>query len=422
MIRIILVFMICFGFSTFSMNLKDTVDFALKNSPEFRKIEINHRKSVLNYIKEKKAFIPTFSFYANDSDIRSLDIRQKISEGGSLSFDYTKDISADSTTKSLSYSQSLWKWKDNSGIISELNYKISEASFIQQKKNFILRVVRSMLSFIKSRERLNIEENSSVRWKRSYDYAVARYEAGSANKFDVINAKLNLMNSTNSILSQKDSVENERLGLNKLIGLDFNENITFEVDIKFIKSPIIIKKKREDILMSELSLKVSEIQNENSEINKKPDIKYSGNKNEDKNGNTSSSSAVSMSFELGKSTDSINLDISELNLELASIAHLDLVKNVELEIRNFENRLKTNSQSINIKEENLKNSEENLKFSEISFQKGLISFIDMQDAQEKFNSEKQQYFNALIDNIMLVLDYVKACGEDVEKYIYENIN
>ena len=46
----------------------------------------------------------------------------------------------------------------------------------------------------------------------------------------------------------------------------------------------------------------------------------------------------------------------------------------------------------------------------------------MQDAQEKFNSEKQQYVNALIDNIMLVLDYVRACGEDVENYIYQNID
>ena len=155
-----------------------------------------------------------------------------------------------------------------------------------------------MLSYIKSRERLNIEENSSVRWKRSYDYAVARYEAGSANKFDVINAKLNLMNSTNAILSQKDSVENERLELNKLIGMGFDENASFEVQIKYIKPPIMIRKKREDVLMSELSLKIFEIQNENAQINNKPDIKYSGSTNEDKNGNRTSSSSVNMSLNL----------------------------------------------------------------------------------------------------------------------------
>ena len=132
--KIILMFIVCFGLSISALDIRETVEFALKNSPDFRKIEINHKKSVINYIKGKRAFIPTFSFYANDSDIRSVDISQKISEGGSLSFDITKDESDNSTTKSLSYSQSLWKWKDNSGIISELNFKIAEASFIQQRK------------------------------------------------------------------------------------------------------------------------------------------------------------------------------------------------------------------------------------------------------------------------------------------------
>ncbi|PLX16528.1 MAG: hypothetical protein C0601_10050 [Candidatus Muiribacterium halophilum] len=396
--------------------LKDTVEFALENSPEYRKIEISFERSKRSWEITKNNYLPSLTVSGNDSETKSLSVSKKVNEGGTLSYNES-EYSNGTDYKSLSYSQNLTSIKDYQYINSKINFEISELNFKEARQKFILNLANSFYNLIRQKERLVIEENSYKRWKNAYDYAVARFDSGAANKFAVLNAKLNLLNSESSIISQKDSYQNSLNLFKKTIGMELDKEFAPEDPLIFREAIQIEPVKRRDVKISERTLEIARINWFRSKLGKRPDIRYSATTSEDTLGKTNWTASLSYSFMLGKSDNQLNFDISTLELERARINHDLVLKQVKIEKQNMQRKLESSKNTIKIRKENLENAQESFNFSEISFQKGLISFIDLQDSQLKLTQAKQSYISALLDNYLLVLDYILTMGGDIEEHL-----
>ncbi|MFW5782824.1 MAG: TolC family protein [Candidatus Muiribacteriaceae bacterium] len=409
-----------FLYNVMGMGLKDTLDYAFENSPEYRKIEIDMEQSEIQWERAEKKWHPAFSVSADDSDMRSVSVSQKISGGGSASYSKTEYTDSATESESVSIRQKITSIKDYDGIISRLSIKMARLEHQRRKKDFVLSVVNYFYDILKKQERLEIEKNSYKRWKNSYDYAVARFDSGSANKFSVLNAKLNLMNSQNSIYSQKDALHLALADFKKFIGFPPDKEYKSEDDIDYIEPPEITEKIRDDLRISLLSHEIVRINRKKAEYAAWPDISVSasaskGSGDDDFDWSTS----FTYSFELGVSGDRLTYRSSLLSEEKSGIELEQKRRSILIEQEDYRRRLKTMERSITIKRENLKNAEESFEFSELSFQKGMISFIDLQDAQVKLTQAKQDYIFSLIDNRILILRYVKAFGGDPEGFIAE---
>jgi|GEM_PF-3973899 len=399
-----------------AMTLKDTVKYALENSPDYRKIEISFERSKRSWDMTQNNYLPGITVSGDDNETKNLNVSQKISESGSLSYSVS-EYSNGTDSKSLSYSQNINSIKDYQYIKSKINFEIARLNYQEARQQFLLGLANSFYALIRQKERLVIEENSYERWKNAYDYAVARFDSGAANKFAVLNAKLNLLNSESSIISQKDSYEHSLNLFKKTIGMPLDMKFSPEDPLEFRKAEVMDEKERRDVKISERNLEISRINWFRSKLGKRPDIRYSATTSEGTSGNTNWSASLSYSFVAGRSDDLLGFDIASLDLERAQIDHELVLKRVKIEKENILRKLESSENTINIRKENLENARESFNFSEISFQKGLISFIDLQDSQLKLTQAKQSYISALLDNYILLLEYILTMGGDIEEYI-----
>ena len=83
------------------------------------------------------------------------------------------------------------------------------------------------------------------------------------------------------------------------------------------------------------------------------------------------------------------------------------------EQRDILRTLGTKEQSVRIAEQTVKNATESYEASQISFQRGLISNIDLRTAQANLTNARDSYISLLIDYRLACFQYQRLFGGDL---------
>ncbi|MDD2715425.1 MAG: TolC family protein [Candidatus Wallbacteria bacterium] len=392
--------------------ISSILDYALSHSPEYRQQEIGHRVSQFQIDLSYYAYKPRLTISGDDSLNRSLSIAETLTDGLSLSYEKSEQlntINSKSNTLTLS-SDILSSLTDYKKRILDLQREEEMISFTKSRESFKLKVINSAFGLVQEKKNLAVQMESQDQWKNNYEYYKAKFELGSINKISLLNAEVNYLDQENSVDQSKKSLDDAIDQFKILIGyplsdtLEINQELTAEA-YDWVNIPM---NPSFDVRLSDLSLDQKKLQLKSARNDLPGDLSMTSTF---QSGNSRTfSGSLSYSFYLGEQKNAVSYKDADLSVEREELSNQEKKQNSESERREIVRRYETLKRSLEVSKKRLESASENQEYARIAIQKGLISSLDLQDAQQKLTSAQVELLNAIISYNKLKYEIINTFG------------
>jgi len=264
---LVVIAFIAFSFSGMSQkkwDLKEAVEYALKNNISIKKGELTIEKANQNIIGAKGNFLPNLN----------------ASSGANLNFGSTIDPVSNGRISSTSFSSS---YRINSGVTvfngfrllntyksNQLNLLGNQLDLQRIKDDISLNVVNSYLNILFAKEKLAVAKVQAEISKKQIEVAKNQVDAGSKPKGELLNAQSAYANDLQTVVSLENTLDIALLGLAQLLQVDPNNFDVAKIDVGapsaslMFKSPDAVYKKavetRPEILSAKLQGEYGDLQ------------------------------------------------------------------------------------------------------------------------------------------------------------------
>ncbi|HOT75344.1 MAG TPA: TolC family protein [Candidatus Wallbacteria bacterium] len=413
-----------------AIDYEKIMSFALSGSRDIKKIGLNIKNTENSLLIDEIAYKPNFSVSIDNDHNYNYSLSQKVADLVSL-YVSKKDNSKLNNDSSVNYSMSLdLRRLDNSDLtLARLSCNRELLGYVTARENFKLRVIRQFYDLVLAVEEFKVLSSSCDRWREMLDYARSKYELGLANKIDYLNAEVNLASAQNALLQQEQNIQTQKEQFFDLIGFkpaspenyenSLRYNISFEQmatsEIESILSNKDKKCVREDVEAEKVSLRMAHIKYMKAKKHAAPRLNLNIMKTEYENAARESdfSSSLTYRFNMGRQENAVSEWVERNNYELKKIALDELETGVVIEQRDALRKIEYIEKAYEIASKSLRQAYENFEFSRLSFQKGLISNIDLRDAQDKLTGAKRSVVSLIIQHKLACHKFYFAMGKDL---------
>jgi len=413
-----------------NVDIDSIMQRALCQSREINKLTFGLKNDKNALLLTEIGYHPDFSVKIDNDHNYQYTLSQNITDLVNVSASRSQNTKeSDSGSTAYSLSLDLRRLDDSDLKAARFGYNLDLLSFASSRELFKLRVLSKYYDLVLALEECKVLKNSCERWIEMLDYAKSKYELGLANKIDYLNAEVNYGNAQNSLLQQEQSIETLKEQFLDLAGYDIDSdgvklmgikyNIRFE-PIPTVEVEAILANKdgsifRKDVEAEKVRLKIAEIKYKKAKKQARPKLnlnliktQYDGKSVDDE-----FNSNLTYKFNFGLQETGVNEWIEKNNLELRKLALDEIDKGALIEKRDSIRRLKYLERAYIIASKSLAQAYENYEFSKLSFQKGLISNIDLRDAQDKLTSAKRSVVNIIIQHKLACQKFYFSMGKDL---------
>ncbi|HNY12983.1 MAG TPA: TolC family protein [Candidatus Wallbacteria bacterium] len=411
-------------------SLDEIVAKAVSDSRDMKKIYITLKNGNNDNLLTEIGYRPNFSVSVNNKNAYQYSLSQKVADMVSFSVSRSEDNdTADSQTTSYSLSLDLRRLDNADLRIAKFGYNLDLLMFVNEREKFKFNLIKQFYDLVLALEEYKVLESSCERWKGMLDYSKSKYELGLANKIDYLNSEVNLGNAQNARLLQQQTIEHQKELLMDVIGCDLKNGETGGIELKYdlkfepLDSSEVSKIAaggiegfvREDLEAEKVRLKIAGLKYSKIKKQALPKVKLSLGRVEYKDPayEDKFTSMLSYNFVLGKQDNQIAEWSEKNNLELRKMSLADLENAVLIEQREILRRLKYLEEAYAIASKSLSQAEENYEFSKLSFQKGMISNIDLRDAQDKLTDAKRTVISLIVQYKVARSRFYYVMGKDL---------
>ncbi len=308
----------------------------------------------------------------------------------------------------------------NNRKLADLNYNQAQVGYLSAKQKVILNVTKSYLDVLRARELVRVYQKTLESSQAQVNLVKERYNLGAVAQTDVYKAqtkagndKINLLQQTNTLDLQKRTL-NVAMGRNPMepIALpDFEYSEPVIPDEQTAKSEALRANK--DLKSMELDVHKSRANLAIAKSNLIPSVGayfsydrtgfqlkelYTG---LDKN--WSYSYGINLSIPIfNRFNNSANVKSRQADFSIAQKRYVDAKLQVEMQVDNLIQQLKTYGQIIDLNQLNLKSAEEDLRLAREQYNVGQATLLDVLDAQ------------ANLTNAQRILVYAKFDAKNLE--------
>ncbi len=423
------------------LTLEDSIKLGLDRSPAMQISNINLEKAVLQIKKAQANLWPTVSLSANGIYRPNYQQQSPLYVPPDL-IGYlsptTQQVLQDLTSlipppaDTIFYTHSL---DVNQAVFSEPIFKayaIARLYYGQEKYNWekrredlILNIVNMYLNAARARAAYQLASESRDQSDKYLKMTQTKYNLGLIPKTDLLRMEVNCETAKNGFSKAEIAYQTSLLALKSLLGLDLEEPI----ELADINPPAFSDlprpqamtedalKKRSDYLSGEISVRLAELNVSVSKGNYWPNLflRASYGNNTDINrltfNNDKFSLALSFSWTLwdsGKTGAAVK--DAEFTLKQAQISQDLSRKNIETELtqvflsnQEIQQRLAMNERALNL-------ARESLRLAERSYEEGLKSLLELDDARIALQTAEVNYLQAKFDAITFDYTMRKARG------------
>jgi outer membrane protein TolC len=405
---------------------QDAVKIALENNYSI-KIAKNEKDIAENNSSAGNAgFLPTVD--ASGSYSRSSnDTKQNYSNGqtvnvnGAINKNYAAGINLNWTIfDGLKMFASLDQLKELKKI-GETSYKKAVEQNISDvlatyydiaRQELLLQVIKKNVSI--SEERLKIVENEK--------------SVGSASKFDLLKARVDLNSDKSALLNQEQSLQVARTTLNRLLGRDINTNfliqdtIVVNKNLAFSDLKSVTMDKNSDLMLAKQNKILSEAQLRLERADLMPKISlnlgYNYTKSESGAGFFISSKTTAFSYGATVSLNLFNglntrrrMENAQVGIESSEYSYNQSLEQVNAELKNTYLKYSNSLQLIGLESENYKSAEENVDLALEKLRVGAITPLDFRTSQKDMLDAKSRLVSAQYDAKTAETDLLKISGQ-----------
>jgi outer membrane protein len=326
---------------------------------------------------------------------------------------------------------------------ADYNLKSSKEELRRSKQSTVLNTKRAFYGILLAEDFVKVSQEAVRDAEEFYKNVKVQYEVGMASQFDLLRSEVRLANLKPQLIRAKNSLEIAKLNLKTILGIDLSKDIEIEGMIEYKPVTINVDECISTALKNRPELKQLTFQEgiakqglNMARASGFPSVAISGQYNywadqfnfKDDNWQNYYSlnlvlnipifNGLSTSARVAKSRAMIK------ELELTQDGLIDMLK---FEVRQAVLKIKEAEQSLLSQEKNVEQAEESLRIAELNYNEGLVTILDVQQAQTALAQSKTNYSQALYDYVVARAELDKAMGvnkneEKKEKKIRRDIN
>lgn len=337
----------------------------------------------------------------------------------------------------FSLQQPIFTWGRvwNSYEIAKLNFRAAEEGYRKRENEVVFDVTEAFYRVLYLEELVKLTGESYKQIKRHLSVVEKRYDAGLASKFDLIRARVQLANMEPQVLKVKDGLKMAKARLKILLGLPLDEEVELKGELEYESTQVDLAQAIKEALsrrpeLNELKLRkaMAEKALAIASASNKPSlallVNYSYQKpyqfEDEWGGNWDATLALQIPLFSGGATSGkiqqarAKLHQAELGLEMLRDA-------VELEVRNAVLELEETAKLVKSQKENVHQAEVALEIAEERYENGLMTSLEVMDAQLALTQAKTNYLQALSGYLIARSKLKKVVGgRNYEKELQKN--
>ncbi|MEW6556326.1 MAG: TolC family protein [Elusimicrobiota bacterium] len=411
--------------------MSQCLEIAMKQNPQ---IKIAEQKSISAKAKKREAFAGYLPYISGSLSY----IKRNETEGASgLSMLTTTSptfrffLADEMYDFKLSLTQPIFMWGKiyQSNRQASLNYKYTNEEYRKTKQEIIYKTKEAFYKYILAQQIVSISKEALDVTESHLKSTEKFYNEGRASAYDVSRAKVQVANSKTNLIRAENGLELTKQSLINILNIKGDVNFTGELEYNLPgKAEYKLDELINEALTNRPELKQTNIQKDISKsvvklvsAGNKPSIAITASADwqntefETNNWyNTWTAIAVlSMPLFDGFSTYQKTKQAKSQLLQVELLTE-SLEEGIKLEVRAAYLSYKQAKDSIEANNENVQTAKENLETAQKRFQLGLMSDIEVRDAQLALTQAETNYIQALYDYNLAIAAIEKAVGRGRE--------
>ena len=397
-------------------------------SKENLQLKIAEQKLISAKAKKREAFagyLPNISGSASYIKRKEVEGASALSGITSVSPTFRFSFADEMYDNKLTLTQPVFMWGKiyQSNRQATLNYKYTEEEYRKTKQEIIYKTKEAFYKYILSKQMVSI-------FKEAFDVTDAHlkvvekfYKEGRLSSYDVSRAKVSLANAKTNLIHAENGFDLAKQSLINILNIK-EKDIIFSGDLEYVPSDINLDSLLNEamnsrpelnqiVLLEDISKSVVKF----ASAGNKPNIAVTGYTEwqntvwEAKNWYNSWTAVAVLSMPIfdGFSTHQ-KVKQAKSNLEQVKLGRESLEEGIKFEVRAAYLNYKQATDSIEANKENVAAAKDNLATAQKRFQLGLMSDIDVRDAQFSLTQTETNYIQALYDYNVAIASLEKAVG------------
>ncbi|MCX7874925.1 MAG: TolC family protein [Melioribacteraceae bacterium] len=424
------IFLLCFLFSLtanaqIKLTLNDAIKIALEKNYDIRLAKEDVLLSENNYSVGNAGFLPKVDLSA--SKTRTVNnTKQEYSTGQSVD---KKNAGSNSTNAGIALSWTIFDGLKMFTTLSKLKeYKeLGEINLRKQIENSVYDVIKNYYEIVRQKQNYKTAlENISVSEER-LKIANEKFAVGSASKFDVLRAQVDLNADKSNLLNQEILLSNLKTTLNNLLAFDPNydfdveDSIYVDDGLSFQKIKEIAFERNTSLIQAEKFKTISSYDVNSTYSEFLPRITLNTGYNYLQSiadaGLVKSNKSYGYNYGISLSWNLFNGFNSQLAYENAkinfdkNIIYLEAIKNdIETALITSYKNYKKNLELLALEKSNVEVAKENLDLAFEELKLGSISPIEFREVQKNYFNSQSRLINAFYIAKVGEIDLLKQSG------------
>lgn len=309
---------------------------------------------------------------------------------------------------------------------AQYNLQSAQEGVKQSRHMTIFNTKRLFYGCLLAEEFVKVAEDAVNLAEKLHNNIRSQYEVGMASKFDLLRSEVQVANLRPQLIQARNNLNIMFLSLKNLLGIDQDTEIEIQGQLEYRdyspeleKNLILASQKRPEINQILFQRKMAAEMLKTIRASRLPSIAISGTYN-------FWSDRLNFNKDFWQDYYTINLvfsfpifnglSISAQEAQAqAAIKELDLTTqgledSIEFEVRQSILKINEAKESLLSQEKNVEQAEESLRIANLSFDEGMVTILDVNQAQTALIQAKTNYSQALYDYMVAVAELNKAVG------------
>ncbi|MGQ9607743.1 MAG: TolC family protein [bacterium] len=337
----------------------------------------------------------------------------------------------------LSLQQAMFTWGKilNSYKQASLNLESEKQGFESVKQQVIFDTTKAFYGVLLAQELVKVTDMAVKQASAHVKMAQDLVDAGTATNFDLLRAKVQLANIRSQSIKMQNMLKLAKDGLNNTLGMNLNADFSLKGEFVYKPIDVDLDSLFKSAMANRPEIKQIQIQEDMAKkivniakAGNKPNIAFVGNYNYQ-----SSAYKFGDAFESDnwKNTWNVIFTLSMPIFDgLATRARVkqaksavkqielgkeQLLKGITIEVRAAYSKFQEAKELLKAQEETVQQAQESLRIANIMYKNGMITNVELMDAELAFIQAQTNYSNALNDYVVAIASLEKAIGSKLIK-------
>ncbi len=310
--------------------------------------------------------------------------------------------------------------------LADYNLKSTHESERQSRHTIIFSTKSAFFGVLLMQEYVRVAEMAIADAQKLFDFVRKQHEVGLASRFDLLRSEVRVVNMRPQVISARNNLKIMRLNLKTVLGLDLETEIELEGELLFEPVELNLPTLLETAMLGRPELAQVRFQKgmagESYKIARSgalPTVALSGQFNwwADK---------LKFGSDVWQDYYTVNLvfniplfngmaNLARMGQAKAALNEIEfneqgLVDRLQFEVHQAVLKVEEARESLLSQEKNVEQAQESLRIAELNFAEGLITILDIGQAQTALTQARVNYSQALFDYMMALAEVDRATG------------